>query len=301
MVLGLAAAGLALNGASVAAAPAAAAAAERPGTAPTPSVLQHSMRPCRFGAIHYRYVEPVRASKATPVLCLHASPASSIGFANFLPLMGTDRLALAPDNPGFGLSDRPSKPSTIADFAGAIWDLVDALRIRKVDLVGSNTGAATAVEMARQRPAAVGRIVLHSAPMFTPEEVAAYQVRLTGAVPPDVDSAAAGLADRWKKFAPYRTGLSDDIAWQLFWEMNRDPTHRGWGHEAAFAYDFAATLRQLRHPTLILNPREDMAAVTARARGMAPNINVMDLPMSGYLFSVHAAEVAALIRSHLDG
>lgn len=300
MVLGLATAGLAMAAGSATAEPGPAQAAEQ-ASGPRPAGLQHSMRPCRFGAIHYRFVEPPRGTVAVPLLCLHASPASSIGFADFLPVMGSDRLTIAPDNPGFGLSDRPSKPSTIADFAGAIWDLVDALGIRQVDLIGSNTGAVTGIEMTRQRPKAVRRIVLHTAPMFTPQEIAAYHVRLAGSVPPNIEVAAAEIPERWKKFAPFRSGLSDDIAWQLFWEMNRDPTHRGWGHDAAFAYDFAGALRQTRHPILVLNPAGDMAAVTARARGIAPNIQVMDLSMPGYLFSTHAKETAALVRAHLDG
>lgn len=263
--------------------------------------LQHSMQRCRFGAIHYRFVEPLRAPTALPVLCLHASPASSIGFASFLPLMGTDRLAIAPDNPGFGLSDRPPHPSTISDFAAAIWDLMDALRIARVDLVGSNTGAATAVEMARQRPKAVHRIVLDSALMFTPQDVARYETMLAGSVPTDLDSAAASIAESWKKFASKRDGLSDDVAWQLFWEMNRDPLHRGWGHDAAFAYDFPKALRELRQPILVLSLKDGMSAITERVRGFAPNVQIKDLPWSGYPFTTHAAEVAALTRAHLDG
>lgn len=300
IVFGLATAGLALSGASIATAALATEQAAMPGAGVSGSGLQHSMRPCRFGAIHYRFVEPLRATRATPVLCLHASPASSVGFSDFLRQLGTDRLAMAPDNPGFGLSDRPSTKSTIADFAAAIWDMADSLRIQSVDLVGSNTGSCTAVEMARQRPAAVRRIVMHAAPMFTPKEIAGLEAKLVGSVPEDIESAAAGIPERWKKFAAFRQGLSDDVAWQLFWEMNRDPTHRGWGHDAAFAYDFAGDLQKLRQPILVLNPMDDMSPVTGRARGLAPNIQVMDLPISGNLFSVHAAETAKLVRAHLD-
>jgi len=51
------------------------------------------------------------------------------------------------------------------------------------------------------------------------------------------------------------------------------------------AKDFAGALRQLRHPVLILNPKDGMSAVTARAKGIRPNIAVMDLPRSGYPFT----------------
>jgi hypothetical protein len=82
--------------------------------------------------------------------------------------------------------------------------------------------------------------------------------------------------------------------------MNRDPLHSGWGHDAAFAYDFAATIRTLRQPILVLNPQEGLSPITARVRGLAPNIEVIDLPWTEGLFSGHAADIAPLVRRHFD-
>ncbi|MEJ6009511.1 alpha/beta fold hydrolase [Novosphingobium aquae] len=260
----------------------------------------HDMVQGRFGAIHYRYARPARASGKTVLLCLHASPGSGIGYTNFLAEMGKDRLTIAPDNPGFGLSDRPRDRSTIEGFAGAMSDLLRALGIDKVDVVGSHTGSATAVELARQRPDAVGRIVLHSALMFTPQEIADYKKRLERSVPETLDAAADRMPELWRRFARFRSELGDTAAWQLFWEMNRDALHSGWGHDAAFAYDFAANIRKLRQPILVLNPKEGLSPITARARGLMPNMVVTDLPWSEGLFSGHAAEISPLIRDHLD-
>lgn len=263
--------------------------------------LSQGMVPGRFGAVHYRFAKPVRPGGRVPLLCLHASPGSGVGYTNFVAEMAKDRWTIAADHPGFGLSDRPLHPSTIPDFAGAMVDLLDGLGIDRVDLVGSHTGSATAVELARQQPARVRRIVLHSALLFTPEEIADYKARLVGSVPESLDAAAKRLPDLWAKFGRFRAELGDDAAWQLFWEMNRDPLHMGWGHDAAFAYDFAATFKQLKQPILVLNPQEGLHPITARARGVGPNIEVVDLPWGDGLFSGHAVEVAAIIRKHLDG
>lgn len=260
----------------------------------------HDMVQGRFGAIHYRYAKPARASRKVPLLCLHASPGSGIGYANFLSDMGKGRLTIAPDNPGFGLSDRPQDHSTIEGFAGAMSDLLRALGLGRVDVVGSHTGSATAVELARQGPDAVQRIVLHSALMFTPQEIADYKKRLEGSVAETFDAAADRMPDLWRKFGRFRRELGDAAAWQLFWEMNRDALHSGWGHDAAFAYDFARNIRQLRQPILVLNPKEGLSPITARARGLMPNIAVTDLPWGDGLFSGHAADIAPLIREHLD-
>lgn len=297
LFFGLASAGLTMAGAP--AATQAKAPTATSGLAGAPGALLHSMAPCRFGSIHYRYVKPVKDSGKTPLLCLHASPGSSTNYSKLLPLMGADRLVIAADNPGFGLSDRPANPSTIADFAGAMGDLLDALGLEQVDLVGSHTGSATAVELTRQRPQAVRRIVLQSALMFTPQDIADYEAKLAGSVATSLDDAASRMPDLWKRFAKFRNDLGDDLAWQLFWEMNRDPLHMGWGHDAAFAYDFATHFRQLTQPVLVLNPQDGLSTITARARGIAPNIDVMDLPLTGSLFSAHVTEVAAIIRKHL--
>lgn len=308
VLLGLAATGFALG------APEAEAAQPGPGKSNGPAPLappdrtafgmQHSMRPCRFGAMHYRFVRPSGApahtTSRTPTLCLHASPSSGLSFAQFLPLLGTDRLVIAPDNPGFGLSDRPEQAPTIADFAGAIWDLVDDLGLRRVNLIGTSTGASTAAEMALQRPRGVERIVLESPPLLTVAEIAGYKAALKGTVPPNEDAAAQSIPGRWKDFAPFREGMSDALAWQMFWEMNRDPTHRGWGHDAAFDYDIGKTLRRLPHPILVLSPNNRHAPISARARGLAPGIDVMDLPWAGSPFTTEVAEGLRVIRGFLD-
>ncbi len=297
MFFGLASAGLPLAGAQ--AATPAKGPATPAGLAGPAGTLLHSMAPCRFGSIHYRYVKPAAASGKTPLLCLHASPGSSTNYAKLLPLMGTDRLAVAADNPGYGLSDRPPNPSTIADFAGAMGDLLDALGIEQVDLIGSHTGSATAVELARQRPNAVRRIILHSALMFTAQDIADYRAKQVGGVPANLEAAANRLPDLWKRFDKVRAELGDDLAWQLFWEMNRDPLHVGWGHEASFNYDFPANFRQLKQPILVLNLQEGLSPITARARGIAPNIEVMDLPWTESPFRTRAADVVPIIRRHL--
>lgn len=297
LLLGVAGAGLVMGGAQ--AATTAKGANTPAGLAGPTGTMLHSMQPCRFGSIHYRYVKPVKASGKPPLLCLHASPGSSTVFSRLLPLIGADRLTIAADNPGFGLSDRPPTPSTIPDFAGAMGDLLDSLGLEQVDLVGSHTGSATAVELARQRPKAVRRIVLHAAPMFTPQEIADYKAKQAGSFSASLDEAAARMPDLWNRFAKTRTDLGDEAAWQLFVEMNRDPLHLSWGSDAALAYEFADNLRQLRHPILVLNPQESLTAITARARGIAPNVEVMDLPWAGGLFSAHAAEVAPIIQAHL--
>jgi pimeloyl-ACP methyl ester carboxylesterase len=235
------------------------------------------------------------------LLCLHASPSSSLTYSDFLPLIGTDRWAIAADTPGYGLSDRPSAPSTIADFAAAMGDLVDGLGVKKIDVLGNHTSTSTALELARQRPGLVRRIVLNSALMYTPEDRARLTAKAAEKAPLSLDAAAARLPETWQSFRKFRPDMSEDSAWEMFWEMNRDPAHADWGYAASYDYDFAATLRQLRQPILILNPKDVLFEFTSRARNVVPNARVVDVPWSGGTFNVHAGEVARLARDFLDG
>ncbi|MGY6405650.1 alpha/beta fold hydrolase, partial [Vibrio parahaemolyticus] len=73
--------------------------------------------------VHYR-----RAGQGPVLLALHQSPRDS---AELLPLMqaiAPFATVIAPDNPGFGLSDPlPTGPATVDRFADGVDRLMEAL------------------------------------------------------------------------------------------------------------------------------------------------------------------------------
>jgi pimeloyl-ACP methyl ester carboxylesterase len=124
----------------------------------------------RFGQLHYRIAKPETAP-APPLLCLHSSPNSGRIYETFLGAMGTDRVALAADTPGFGDSDPPPEAPSIEDYAAAMGDLIDTMGFETVDVIGYHTGAMTSVELALQRPEQVRRVIMISAPVYTDQEL----------------------------------------------------------------------------------------------------------------------------------
>ena len=75
-----------------------------------------------------------------PLLLLHQTPRSVDEYAEVLPLLARERRVIALDTPGYGCSDRvPGQPS-IADYAGAAIDVLDALGIERATVVGHHTG-----------------------------------------------------------------------------------------------------------------------------------------------------------------
>ena len=122
---------------------------------------------CRYGQLHVRTAFPSTGGfdELTPLVCLHESPRSSAAFGAFLPAMATDRSVYACDTPGYGESDPPPTAPSVADYAAAIGDFLDGLRLRETDVVGTGTGAAIAVELALARPEVVRRLVLAAPPL----------------------------------------------------------------------------------------------------------------------------------------
>jgi len=116
---------------------------------------------CRFGQLHVRTAFPATGGfdEQVTLFCLHADQSSSRAFARFLPEIADVRSVYAPDLPGLGESD-PSPTSSVGEAAGAISDLADDLRLRQIDLLGINSGARTALDLAAARPDLVRRLVL---------------------------------------------------------------------------------------------------------------------------------------------
>ena len=102
---------------------------------------------CRYGQLHVHNAMPPGGGfeEGLPLLCVHDFAGSGRVFAPFWPLAGHDRSVYAPDLPGFGESDAPDGRSAIADYAAALGDFVDSLRLRQA-------GGARAAQRKRWSP-----------------------------------------------------------------------------------------------------------------------------------------------------
>jgi magnesium chelatase accessory protein len=122
---------------------------------------------CRFGQLHVHNAIPPGGGfeEGTPLVCLHGAGASGRAFTGLLALLGRDRSVYAPDLPGCGESDGPSRALAAPEYAAAVGDFLDSMRLRQVDLLAHAAGAAVAVELATTRAAQVRRVVLASVPL----------------------------------------------------------------------------------------------------------------------------------------
>jgi pimeloyl-ACP methyl ester carboxylesterase len=102
-----------------------------------------------------------------PVLLLHGWPDSANLWRNQITFLVRNGFrAIAPDQRGFGRSDRPegvaaySLPNLVGDLVG----ILDAFGIETADVVGHDWGAAVAWFMAATRPDRVDKLVILSVP-----------------------------------------------------------------------------------------------------------------------------------------
>jgi pimeloyl-ACP methyl ester carboxylesterase len=263
--------------------------------------LRRAYFDCRYGQLHVRTAFPNTGGfdERTPLVLLHQSPMSSRTFQPLLPVLGADRSLYAVDTPGFGESDAPPREPSIGDYAAAIGDLLDGLRLRQVDLLGYHTGSAIAAEVAVARPQQVRRVAFVALPVFDAADRATFE-REPWPVP--VAEDGSHVAREWQRTVQWRgPGVSLEQLAESFAEKLRNGPRAAWGARAAMHWAAAERLPQVTQPALVLRPRDDLWEHTLRGRPLLPQARWRDLPEHGFgLFGVATRTVAAELREFLD-
>lgn len=235
------------------------------------------------GLVHFHdsagLVEP--RDGELPLLLLRQSPASARQFeAAFRPLARRGLRIVAIDTPGFGFSDPTPAFPRLEDWASSFVAVMDHLGIARADVLGHHTGALSATEIALQFPQRVRRLILNGPFPITEEErrrfiadgdashargkpkldgshlLGSFETRLRMWGPdPDPVTLTRMVAEKYQTLGPYT-----------------------WGHDAAYRYDHAATLRRLTHPTMILtNTGDDIYELAQRAAALRPDFVYREL------------------------
>jgi len=206
---------------------------------------------CRYGQLHVHHAMPPGGGfeEGTPLICLHDLPGSGRVFSRLLSVAGEDRSVYAPDLPGFGESDGPAARPTMSEYAAALGDFIENMRLRNVGLLGLRSGGVPAIELALTRPAQVSRVILVSVPLLTEADRQAARTQ------PQPAAAAEGA------FRALET-----TRWVL---------------EAVAQYPLRERLARLSQRLLVLRPRDDLWEATARAREVLPATRLIELQQSG--------------------
>jgi pimeloyl-ACP methyl ester carboxylesterase len=219
---------------------------------------------CRYGQLHVHHAMPPGGGfeEGTPLLCLHDLPGSGRVFTRLLPLAGEDRSVYAPDLPGFGESDGPSARPSMSEYAAAIGDFIDSMRLRNIAVLGLRGGAVPATELALMRPAQLSRVILISVPLLSESERQATRSQTPAA-------------------------MSDAPRWVL---------------EAATQYPLRERLARVSQRLLVLRPRDDLWEATGRVREVLAATRLLELPQGGLEALAQAPQrIAEASREFLRG
>jgi pimeloyl-ACP methyl ester carboxylesterase len=117
----------------------------------------------RFRSIATRRarVSTVEAGEGPPVLAVHGLGATKGSFMPTIAGLSPRFRTIALDLPGFGDSSKPIGAAYDARFfATACVDLLDALELDRVHVIGNSLGGRVALEIGLRHPDRVGRLVL---------------------------------------------------------------------------------------------------------------------------------------------
>jgi pimeloyl-ACP methyl ester carboxylesterase len=124
--------------------------------------LRHDM-PAGPVYVAYQDMAAAAAVQSTPLLLVHGSPGDGRVFDALAESLAGHRRLLIPDLPGFGRSTPRLPDYSVRAHARHLLELLAALHLQRVHVLGFSMGGGVALEMTRQDPARVASLALVSA------------------------------------------------------------------------------------------------------------------------------------------
>ncbi|MCY0897614.1 MAG: alpha/beta fold hydrolase [Firmicutes bacterium] len=208
------------------------------------------------GTLHW-----YEAGSGLPVVLLHGGGGTGRAFwAQLHSLSDQGWRILAPDMPGFGLSDWFDGVTRIEEIGPTLFEWLDSLEIPKAVLGGNSMGGRVAMSMASHHPSRVPALIILDSVGLTLSDVP-----IINPLTLPSNQYMRGLVfdpDRYKQHTPYRT-LAD--AQQL--NRGRVSFAKYLDH-AAIQPDPELDLGQLTMPTLLIWGREDRIVPLAYGKAL---------------------------------
>lgn len=218
-----------------------------------PPSIRRAFADLSAGQVHF--AECGEAS-APAVLLLHQSPRSWAEYRDVLPLLGRRYRAIAMDTVGFGDSAPPPWAPSIERWARVAVELLDALGIERVHVVGHHTGGVIAVELAASCPDRVGALVLSSTP-YTDEafRIARAQRPPIDAVQPQADGAH--LMQMWRNRQGFYPADRPELLQAFVLDGLKASGDLEGGHRAVASYRMEERIGRVTQPVLLLRAPQD--------------------------------------------
>jgi pimeloyl-ACP methyl ester carboxylesterase len=266
--------------------------------------------------IFYREAGTAGAPK---LLLLHGFPTSSHMFRNLIPLLAARLHVVAPDLPGFGLSDLPARGITFDKIAQTIDRFTELIGFNRYAVYVFDYGAPTGFRLADRHPERISAIISQNGNAYLEglsegwNPIRAYWEDSSAANRDALRSFLAPEATIWQythgvadpsaispdgysldNFYLGRTGVAD-LQLDLFGDYKTN---------VALYPKFQAYFREHRPPLLAVWGKNDPFFLPKGAEAFRrdiPDANIQLFDTGHFALETHAEQIAQSIRQFLEG
>jgi pimeloyl-ACP methyl ester carboxylesterase len=233
----------------------------------------------------------MRGGRGRPLLVLHPEFAARM-WAPYHDALAAQFQVFAPDHPGFGDSDRPDWVDGVDDLVLHYVDLLDALGLERVSIVGTSLGGWIALALALAHPARVDRLVLAAPAGIRVEGIPRYDYFAN----PVEETLRRLFRDPARAAQLLPTEFGAEVVVRGYHEFTT-LARLSWN---PYLYDpkLQERLPRLRTPTLLVWGADDTVLPPAHGAALAqlmPAATLQEIPACGHLPPLERADAFAAL------
>lgn len=232
----------------------------------------------------------------TALVFLHYWGGSSRTWDKVVAALRDNYRCVAPDLPGWGQSSPSRGGYRIADLAAAVEQMIKALELDRVVLIGHSMGGKIVQYMAGQRPDWLQALVLVASSPALPMELPASQRQAMQMAYDSRESIDATL-DSVLTATPLENAIRNQV---IADSLAGHPDAKAAWPGYAMHEDISAMTSRISVPTMLLTGEHDLvdppSVLAQRLVPYLPNPEIHELPEAGHLLPLEApTDVAACI------
>ena len=232
------------------------------------------------------------------LICFPPVPYTGIFFDTFAKHMECE--VLCPDLPGYGQSDFLSTTPTVESYVGSLNACLNHVDESPKYLLGFQSGALVAVEMALKYPDLVAGLILIDVPLFSEGQRTTLKSTLT--TPPDYAKNKEKLSMLWETQVLERMSVIPyERALDLYLDFIGAGERVNHGFHAATSYVGEKRFSQLTHPTKIIATNSSLRDGTLRAGELISGSLLEELPeITAPAFELGAKSIAKITAQFMQ-
>jgi pimeloyl-ACP methyl ester carboxylesterase len=246
-------------------------------------------------------VRILRGGEGPPLLYLHGSGDPGL-WQPVLEKLARDHDVIRPDHPGYGFSDEDKRIDSVHDLAFFYLDLLDALELDRVAVIGSSLGGWIGADLATIEPGRITRLIL----------IGAAGLRVEGSGQPDefaldpvasIEAVYAGAEARRSATERFEALESDPLSMERYLRNRITTAHLAWNpyfHDPKLVH----RLHRITAPTLVVWGSDDGLVPLAHGHRWAELIDGSRLEVidgAGHLPHVEQVDgFLEVVRTFLD-